>query len=397
MAVNQAKAVKGTVGIEVFRNKLRLRLPRTLVKEGSRYISTGLENFPENFKKAQITAWEIESDISNGNFDTTLQKYQPQKYLAVVLPIKPKTPLKLDELWGKFTDYKAQLIEQTTIKTNYKRIKNTIELFPSKNIEDAVAIRDWLLANKSAYTAKVILSHLSGCCDWGVQSQLIDNNPFQDMASQVKASKTKQTEDIDPFSAIERDAIIEAFQNDRYYSHYTNFLRFLFMTGCRTGEAIALRWKDINPEMIQITVSESFSSHFRIRKGTKTHKSRKFPINAQLKGLLQSIKPQDFTPETLVFPSPTGKEIDGHNFLNRAWKGYKNRHGKFIPGVVTRLVTEGKVERYRCVYNTRHTFITMALEANVSVPQVAKWVGNSPEIILNHYAGTLQQIQVPEL
>jgi integrase len=393
MATNQAKAVKGAVGVEVFRNKLRLRLPRTIVKEGSRYISTGLENLPENFKKAQITAWEIESDISNGIFDATLQKYQPQKHLAVVLPIKPKTALKLDELWEQFTDYKAQLIEQTTIKTNYKRIKNTIELFPSKNIEDAVAIRDWLLANKYTYTAKVILSHLSECCDWGVQSQLIHSNPFQDMA--IKATNTKQTEDIDPFSATERDAIVEAFQNDRYYSHYTNFLRFLFMNGCRTGEAIALRWKDINPEMTQITFSESFSSHFKIRKGTKTHKSRKLPM-AQLKGLLQSIKPQDCTAETLVFPSPTGKEIDGHNFLNRAWKGYKNRHGKFIPGIVTRLVTEGKVERYRCVYNTRHTLITTALEANVSVIQVAKWVGNSPEIILKHYTGTLQQIQVPE-
>ncbi len=31
----------------------------------------------------------------------------------------------------------------------------------------------------------------------------------------------------------------------------------------------------------------------------------------------------------------------------------------------------------------------MAIEAGVSVPQIAKWVGNSSEIIMNHYAGTL--------
>ncbi|MGA9382017.1 MAG: DUF3596 domain-containing protein, partial [Phormidium sp.] len=245
------KASKRIVGIEEFRDKYRIRLPRDLSRElykvSQKYITTGLSVTPENFNKAQITAWEIESDISNGNFDATLHKYQPQKHLTVVLPIKPKTALKLDELWERFTDYKAQLIEQTTIKTNYKRIKNTIEFFPSKNIEDAVAISDWLLTNKSAYTTKVILSHLSGCCDWGVQNQLIDSNPFQDMASKIKTNNTKQPEDIDPFSAIERDAIIETFQNDPYYSHYTNFLQFLFMTGCRTGEAIALRWKDINP------------------------------------------------------------------------------------------------------------------------------------------------------
>jgi hypothetical protein len=38
----------------------------------------------------------------------------------------------------------------------------------------------------------------------------------------------------------------------------------------------------------------------------------------------------------------------------------------------------------------------MALEKGVTVVQVAKWVGNSPEIIMKHYAGTIRQIQVPE-
>lgn len=397
----EQKAVKGTVGIEEFRDKYRIRLPRELSRElygvTQKYISTGLSITLENFKKAQITAWEIESDISSGQFDITFRKYQPQKQLAVVVPIKPKTDLMLDELWERYTEYKAQFIEQTTIRTNYKRIRNTIDLFPSKKLDDAVIVQEWLLSNKSAYTAKVILAHLSGCCDWGIESKLIDNNPFNRMAAKVKLNKGKELEEIDPFSVSERDAIIEAFKNDVYYSHYTEFVSFLFMTGCRTGEAIALRWKDINPEMTQITFSESFSSHFRIRKDTKTHSSRKFPINAKLKSLLQSVQPQNCTSEMIVFSSPTGREIDGHNFLNRAWKGYKNRHGKFIPGIITRLVEQGKVKRYRCFYNTRHTFITMALEANVSVSQVAKWVGNSPEIILKHYAGCTSQIQVPDL
>jgi integrase len=290
------------------------------------------------------------------------------------------------------------VIEATTIKTTYKRTKNLIPLFPSQNLKDAVAIRDWLLDNKSLYTAKYVLTHLSGCCEWAVESNLIASNPFTKMAQHIKESRTQETdgEDIDPFTAQERDAIIEAFENNRYYKHYTNFVRFLFMTGCRTGEAIALKWKHINPEMTQITFSESFSSHFSLRKDTKNHKSRKFPINAQLKALLESIKPKTGNTEDLVFPSPTGREIDGHNFLNRAWKGYNNRHGNQVDGIVTQLVKEGKVERYRYQYNTRHTFITMALESNVSVPQVAKWVGNTPEIIMKHYAGTLRQVQVPE-
>ena len=94
--------------------------------------------------------------------------------------------------------------------------------------------------------------------------------------------------------------------------------------------------------------------------------------------------------------NPTVEGGDFRDTLNRAWKGYKNRHGNQIDGIVTQLVKQGKVERYRCQYNTRHTFITMALEAKVSIPQLAKWVGNSPEVIMKHYAGTLRQVQVPE-
>jgi integrase len=72
--------------------------------------------------------------------------------------------------------------------------------------------------------------------------------------------------------------------------------------------------------------------------------------------------------------------IDAHNFLNRAWKT---------------VLSELEIQ-YRSQYNTRHTFITNCLEAGISVVQIAKWVGNSPEIIMKHYAGTIKQVEVPE-
>ncbi|MBD2433922.1 MULTISPECIES: hypothetical protein [Fischerella] len=42
----------------------------------------------------------------------------------------------------------------------------------------------------------------------------------------------KEDSDINPFSRDERDRIIEAFKNNRYYKHYAQFIEFLFMTGC---------------------------------------------------------------------------------------------------------------------------------------------------------------------
>lgn len=213
------------------------------------------------------------------------------------------------------------------------------------------------------------------------------------MANKIKTKK-KSSEEIKPFSAQERDAIINAFANDEQYGYYTDFVQFLFMTGCRTGEAIALKWKHISPDFRKIVFAENYTRG--VRKETKTGKARIFPCNEKLQQLLRSIKPENCEPEDLVFPSPTGTEIDNHNFTNRAWRGYKNRHGNFTGGIVTQLVESGVVLEYRSVYNTRHTFISMALEAGVSPQQIGKWVGNSPKIIMEHYAGVVSQIQVPE-
>ena len=42
---------------------------------------------------------------------------------------------------------------------------------------------------------------------------------------------------------------------------------------------------------------------------------------------------------------------------------------------------------YRKPYQTRHTFITLALDNGLDAKDVARLVGNSPEVIYKHYAG----------
>ena len=235
------------------------------------------------------------------------------------------------------------------------------------------------------------VQQLNGCCNWAVRSKLLDSNPFDGMASEIKPEKASTTSRMS-FTKEERDAIIQAFENDTYSSkfapvshpYYAPYVKFLFLTGARPEEAIALKWKHIKNN--RIVFCEAVATDLKIRKSTKTHETRTFPINSQLQALLDEIKLDEVSSETLLFPARSGKEIDAHNFLNRVWKP-----------VVENLVKDGKVKQYLPQYNCRHTFITMTLEAGVTVVQVAKWAGNSPEIIMKHYAGTTRQVQVPEL
>jgi integrase len=82
-----------------------------------------------------------------------------------------------------------------------------------------------------------------------------------------------------------------------------------------------------------------------------------------------------------VFPSPKNKPIDINNFRNRTWS----------------TVLKGLKIEYRKLYQTRHTFITYALETGkLDAKDVARLVGNSPEVIYKHYAGKKRKLEVPE-
>lgn len=390
------KSPKGSASVESFQGRLRIRLPRQLYDGKQKYLTLGLSDTPEHHIVAEGKVREIEQDILKdslipGTFDFTLSKYRPQTHLTLVKPVEePQKVLTLNELWDKYTEFKSTQLEETTILRDYGKIQKRIPKLPTQDISEAVEIRDYLLKAYSAEVAKRTLKQFNACCNWAVRSKLIDSNPFNGMATEIQSKKCSKTSRMS-FTKEEKDAIIKAFENNTYsskfapvsHSYYAPYVKFLFLTGCRPEEAIALKWKHIQVNII--VFSEAVATDLKIRKNTKTDVIRWIPINAQLQSLLDGIKPENISPETLVLPAISGRELDAHNFLNRVWKP-----------VLTNLLKDGKVRHYLPQYNCRHTFITLALEAGVTVPQIAKWVGNSPEVIMKHYADTTRQVQIPE-
>lgn len=170
------------------------------------------------------------------------------------------------------------------------------------------------------------------------------------------------------------------------HSYYFPYVKFLFMTGCRPEEAVALRWKHIQGNCERIRFEQAIPSDTRIEGETKTHQARTFPCNKSLQAFFLSIKPEKASRNNFVFPSPRGQVLNTHNFLNRIWKP-----------VVLELVNVGKVQQYLPQYNARHTFITLMLDAGVDAKDVAMWLGNSLEIIYKYYAGKSRNLSVPEV
>jgi len=381
--VSTGKAPKGSVQIKPSNNRLQL----VFSFGGKRhYLSTGYPDTPQYRKLAKMKASEIEKDILYERFDSTLEKYKPKSALSTVTPVTPISTPKpnLAELWGKYVEWKRPQCAPSTMKNQYQAYASYLERLPIHDLDRANEIRDHVLQTIPINSAKRFIVALNACCNWAVKSGLITENPFYGMASEIKLPKSEKADnDINPFSLPERNQIIEAFKSNRYYKIYAPLVEFLFNTGARPSEVIALQWKHVTSDLKfvsfeqAVTVSEK---GLAVKQGLKTQEKRRFPCNAKVQGILSSIKPEDAKPDDLLFPSPEGKYIDFHNFRNRAWK--------------TVLANLDII--YRKPYQTRHTFITLALENGLDAKDVARLVGNSPEIIYRHYAGNKRELFVPE-
>ncbi|ACC80327.1 phage integrase family protein [Nostoc punctiforme PCC 73102] len=349
------------------------------------FISTGLKDTKRNREIVRSKRDAIANDIALERFDSTLKSYQ--FITAAALDLKEpqiQSGQNLQELWERFTQFKASQIEETTILEKYRTIARYIQRLPSQSPEDAPAIRDWILDNLTHYMAWETLNCLSRCCEWSNDSGLITHNPFFKL--KIPKPKNKSTDDYyKAFTLQQRDLIIQSFEEHSLYAYYAPLVKFLFWTGCRPGEAFALTWGDVSPDRCRIGISKSCNLH-RIHKGTKNGKKRIFPCQSgsRVQKLLLDICPAHSQPHNLVFVSKTGRPMTS-SIMFSFWNEWKSKSSTFkYLGLVKELANEGKIP-YLKPYATRHTFATWAISSGVSPDKVALWIGDTVETVLTYY------------
>jgi integrase len=188
--------------------------------------------------------------------------------------------------------------------------------------------------------------------------------------------------DCRAFSAVDRDRIIVEFEKTK--PRYAPWVKFLFYTGCRPEEAAGLQWQWVTEKTI--TFAQALPYDVGELQETKTHKTRAFPINDRLRRLMSSIRPFPRFPFEFVFPADNNGAFEYHNFQSRHWRP-----------LVSLLAEAGAIDEYLPQGHCRHTFITLMLEAGMSVNDVAYLVGNSPDMIYRHYASRQKVLEVPEV
>ena len=245
---------------------------------------------------------------------------------------------------------------------------------------------------------------LSSVLSEAVEDELIPSNPALELRklrrSKARASQKKR---IVPLTAAEvvvllytavTHTIVRAGKMVYPFKEGYTFLLLLARTGMRLGEAIALKWGDIDWRSGTILVERSF-----VRgelSSPKSGKSRRVDMSAQLQAALRerfehrvqrvvAIDPErqaaidaeaaNAVLDSWVFPGVDGKSpMDEHLFRRRVFKP---------------LLVAAKLRHIR-IHDMRHGYASLLLGKGVDLQYVSQQLGHhSPSFTLSCYAHLL--------
>jgi integrase len=360
---------KITVTIEPRAKFLRLRW-----NDGQRRsLALRLRDTPPNRGLAEATKRLIENDWIEGKYDRSKQRYMPQ------ITGSNATDIAAPELFKRFTDSKLKdgTISKLTASVRYWNIHRALQqdLDISANAVDRHSAQQFaqkLAQRLDKKTLRPMLSLLKSCWEWAADGryQVAGTNPWVGLACKFTATPERL---VKPFTREEIRSILQGFESHPKYSHYADFVTFLFGTGCRFGEAVALRWESLGDGFSSAWIGVSCTNGYQ-NATTKTGKSRNVLLTPGVAAMLKARKHQrNPQPGDLVFPELDGSAIECKRFRPK-WKA------------VLRLVNVP----YRKPYNTRHTAISHALEQGANPVDLASQCGHSLKTLLEKYSHVVQ-------
>lgn len=208
-------------------------------------------------------------------------------------------------------------------------------------------------------------SVLKKAFELAVHDGILDTNPVV----KVPSAKWQQLPP-DPFTAQERDAIIERAEQ-KYPGNVANMIRFWMWTGLRTGELIGLNWNNVDLASKTILVSET-KVRKKLKASTKTHMARQVRLNSQALAAITAQKAITYLAGGPVFHNPRAGE---------SWSTEASfRKMYWIPLLKSLGI------RYRRPYQCRHTYATTMLMAKMNPAMCAKQLGHDVKVFLTKYA-----------
>lgn len=225
-----------------------------------------------------------------------------------------------------------------------------------------------------------------------LRDELVDRNAA-DAAEPPRAQDAAEAApEMTTWSAPQVDAFLGWVRDDRYGPAF----HFLATTGMRRGEALGLRWADVDLEAGKVSIRRTLIvvGHQVTYGYTKTGKGRVIELDAGTVAVLRQQRARQgqdrwlfrsgYQDGDLVFSHPDGRPFHPERF-SREFDRKVARYNREHP--------EAPLPRLR-LHDLRHTWATLALRAGVHPKVVAERLGHAnTTVTLNVYSHVVEGMQ----
>jgi integrase len=285
------------------------------------------------------------------------------------IDISPKKDIKTVSFYAElFLKSKKVLVKESTFIRYDSIIRNQIlPLFGDRNINSLKLseLKKWYnywISNRSSATAIYIANIFSAIFKEAFYDEAVEKNPFDYIRRPKKEQGSAKPFGVDTIKMLIQNAQDEWFRN---------FLALSFFTGLRTGEAVALKWEDIDFDSQELEVKRS--RRYGKDVTPKTQKSnRVVPIFDELLPYLKSQYELTYSKSEYVFISIYGTPFnDGNRIRDYHW---------------SKLLQKMELP-YQRLYDTRSSFATMMLSSGkFSINHIAQMMGHTNiEMLIHKY------------
>ncbi len=255
----------------------------------------------------------------------------------------------LSSFCKKINEYYRQTRAEKTAKSVQTACKHLLRYFPNHIFLDSISIRQAQefinhLQRKAPFGVYVYYRVLKAVFNIAKDWNHIESNPFL----KIKLPR-RQKNEVTTINRQQLNQILQAVSNTTLRKIYL----FMFLTGLRVGEAVALTWDIVNLTDRFITVgNENFV--------TKSKRVRRVPLSNEAVQILMELKPKIIKLGAVVFCKPNGYPYST-DYISKQFK---------------KAVREVNVNNKIHLHTLRAGYATHLAESGVSLQQIQKLLGH---------------------